>query len=190
MENALIKYLLGFRDLPENEQVQIFSAFTRVCYKSGDRLTFAGEITSQLFFINKGILKITIPVDGYNDITYFFLTENRFVSFLYSMYENRPAEQGLQAVCDSEVMLISKDDLYQLYEQLPYLKTLINDISRRSIADMIIQRNTYLHGNSSQKYLLFLSQQPEIALSVPLTDIASYLGITPQSLSRIRKNIR
>jgi len=106
------------------------------------------------------------------------------------MYGNVPAEQSLQAACDTEVMMINKDDLYRLYEQLPYLKIMMNEISNLSMVKMVNLKSTYLNGNSSKRYSLFLKQEPEIALKIALTDIASYLGITPQSLSRIRKNIR
>jgi len=190
MENSLIEYLLSFGNISENEQIQIFSAFTKMSFKSGDRLTCAGEITKRLFFINKGILKITIPEDEISEITYYFLKEKQFISFLYSMYGNVPAEQSLQAACDTEVMMINKDDLYHLYEQLPYLKTMMSEISNLSMVNMVNLKNTYLSGNSSRKYSLFLKQEPEVALKIAQTDIASYLGITPQSLSRIRKNIR
>lgn len=192
MENHLINYLLKFRDIPEKEQQQIINSFEVTHYKSGVCLSDAGQIMNQLIFINKGILKITIPENLENEeeeITYYFMNEHQFMGFLYSMYGDIPAKHGLQAACDTEVLLINKKELYDLYEQLPYLKGLINEISNLSMANMINVISSYTRGTSLTRYQLFLKQQPEIAMNVAQIDIASYLGITPQSLSRIRKKL-
>jgi CRP-like cAMP-binding protein len=100
-----------------------------------------------------------------------------------------PADEDIQAACDAEVLAISKTRLIALYEKLPYLKGLINEIIQQALLDKIQTRNAYLGLNAVTRYRLFMMRQPDIALRVPLNDIASYLGITPQSLSRIRKNI-
>jgi CRP-like cAMP-binding protein len=73
---------------------------------------------------------------------------------------------------------------------LPYLKQLIDQITQQALLDKIDLKNSYLGHDSTCRYKIFMTRQPDIALRVPLSDIASYLGITPQSLSRIRKNIR
>jgi hypothetical protein len=67
---------------------------------------------------------------------------------------------------------------------------LINQVTHQALLDKIAIRNAYLGQDSTTRYKTFMANQPEIASKVPLSDIASYLGITPQSLSRIRKNIR
>jgi CRP-like cAMP-binding protein len=88
------------------------------------------------------------------------------------------------------VLAISRTKLLALYEQLPYLKTLIDQITQRALLEKIQVRNAYLGQDSASRYKLFMMRQADIALRVPLNDVASYLGITPQSLSRIRRNIR
>jgi len=74
--------------------------------------------------------------------------------------------------------------------QLSYLKPLITQITHQALLDKIAIRTAYLGQDSTTRYKMFMTSQPEIALRIPLSEIASYLGITPQSLSRIRKNIR
>ena len=73
---------------------------------------------------------------------------------------------------------------------MPYLKELINGITTQSLLEKINVRNSYLGEDAATRYRNFLMRQPDIALRVSLSDIASYLGITQQSLSRIRKNMR
>jgi len=70
------------------------------------------------------------------------------------------------------------------------MKELIEQQNQLHLIEKVNTRNTYLGGDAENNYKLFVMQYPDIALRVPLKYIASYLGITPQSLSRIRKNIR
>jgi DNA-binding MarR family transcriptional regulator len=70
------------------------------------------------------------------------------------------------------------------------MKEIIEKINQQHLIEKVRVRNSYLGEDAENQYKLFIMQQPDIALRVPLKDIAGYLGITPQSLSRIRKNIR
>jgi len=74
-----------------------------------------------------------------------------------------------------------------LYARLPYLRELIDGVIQKGLIEKINTRNAYLGLDSAARYQLFLSRQPEIATRVSLTDVASYLEVTPQSLSRIRR---
>lgn len=126
----------------------------------------AGTIAGKLFFIDKGVLKITVPHPSEKDIVYYFMEEGQFMTFLYSMYGNIPAEQGLQAACDTEVHFISYEQLFQLYEKLPYLRPLLDEDAQLSMANMVTVKNLYLSGDALTKYKLFLSKQPATASRV------------------------
>jgi CRP-like cAMP-binding protein len=84
-------------------------------------------------------------------------------------------------------MCIDRAALMELYSKYPVLKTTIDQSIQKTLLEKINTRNTYLGYDSSARYRLFLERQPEIATRVQLGDIASYLGITRQSLSRIRR---
>jgi CRP-like cAMP-binding protein len=88
------------------------------------------------------------------------------------------------------VLAITKTKLLALYQQMPGLKELIDQIAQQKLMDKIKIRNAYLGEDSETRYQLFMQQQPDIVRRVPLKDIAGYLGITPQSFSRIRKNTK
>ena len=88
------------------------------------------------------------------------------------------------------MLVISKAALLDIYEKLPYLKELITGIQQQALLDKIQLRNAFLGEDASARYRLFLMRQPDVALRVPLGDIASYLGVTQQSLSRIRRTAR
>jgi CRP-like cAMP-binding protein len=190
MSNPLISYLQLFRHLSEDEQQLIETAFVSKQFKEGDSLFESGKVCREMFFICEGILRIMATNEKGNEVTHFFLKENQFCTILNSFNNLIPAEESIVAACDAKVLVVSKSKLEQLYVTLPFLKELITQITQQALLDKIQIRNSYLGQDSSTRYQLFMMRQPEIALRVPLSEIASYLGITPQSLSRIRRNVK
>lgn len=190
MSNALISFLKLFRDISADDEALITSAMEYRSYQEDDYLFKADKVCKEMFFICKGVLRIVAVNESGNEVTHFFLKENQFCSILNSFNNGVVAHESIQAVCDAEILAISRHALDKLYVQLPYLKTLITQITHQALLDKIAIRTAYLGQDSTTRYKMFMMRQPEIALRVSLSDIASYLGITPQSLSRIRKNMR
>jgi len=190
MTNPLIAFLKLFHAIPDADEQLIMAATEIRTYKEGDYLFHAGNICREMYFVCNGVLRIMILNEHGNQVTYFFLKENQFCCILNSFNNNTIAHESISAACDVEVLVFSKASLTKLYAQLPYLKSLIDQITQQALLDKIDLKNGYLGYDSTTRYKMFLMRQPEIALRVPLSDVASYLGITPQSLSRIRKNIR
>ncbi len=189
MENQLISALELLQPIPEDDKGRIARSFERRAYSEGDFLFHPDHTCKELFFICKGVLRIVKQNEKGNEVTHFFIREQRFCTILKSFNNETLADEGIQAACDAEVLAISKAKLNVLYEALPYLKTVIGQILHQALLDKIQLRNSYLGLDATDRYLLFLKQQAEVSLRVQLSDVASYLGITPQSLSRIRKNI-
>jgi CRP-like cAMP-binding protein len=190
MANKLISYLQLFRYISADEQKFITDAFESRLFKDGEILFRSGSICRERFFICEGILRIVVQNEKGSEVTHFFLKENQFCTILNSFNNQVVANESIQAACDAEVLVIKKDKLEILYKQVPYLQGLMDQITQQALLDKIQTRNAYLGHDSATRYQLFLMRQPEIALRVQLSDIASYLGVTPQSLSRIRKNIK
>lgn len=189
MSNALVTFLKLFRNLADDE-AEIASITQQRMYKEGEILLKEGGIAKELFFIVNGVLKITTVNDKGNDVTYFFVRENQFCTILKSFNSGKPGGESIVAACDAEVLAIPKSKLLALYKKLPYMKELIEQVIQQRLIDKIEIRNLYLGCDAASRYRLFIMREPDIALRVSLSDIASYLGVTPQSLSRIRKTIR
>lgn len=190
MTNPLIAFLKLFHAIPETDEQLILAATETRNYREGDYLFYAGNVCRDMYFICNGVLRIMMLNEQGTQVTYFFLKENQFCTILNSFNNNIPAHESISAACDVEVMVFSRTSLNKLYQQLPYLKPLIDQITQQALLDKIDLKNGYLGYDSTTRYKMFLMRQPEIALRVPLSDVASYLGITPQSLSRIRRNIK
>jgi CRP-like cAMP-binding protein len=190
MANPLINFLKLFRDIPTGDEALIVAATESRSYKEGDYLFNADNICREMYFICNGVLRVMMLNEQGNELTYFFLKENQFCTILNSFNNNVPAHESITAACNVKVLVFSRASLNKLFEQVTYLKPLIDQITQQALLDKIDLKNSYLGQDSTTRYKNFMMRQPEIALRVPLSDVASYLGITPQSLSRIRKNIR
>ena len=190
MFDCFINYLRLFKNIPQEDAAIIENELSYRKVVEGEVLLNEGELCREMFFICKGVLRIVSRNEKGNKMAYFFLKENQFCSILNSFNNNIPAVEGIEAACDAEIIVLKKQKLLSLYEKLPYLKELITGITTQALLDKIQVRNSYLGEDASLRYRNFLLRQPDIALRVSLSDIASYLGITQQSLSRIRKNMR
>jgi CRP-like cAMP-binding protein len=189
MSNPLINYLQLFGTISVADQELIEAATQLRIAKEGAVLAGLGKVCREMFFICKGVLRIVRENEKGNDVTHYFLKENQFCTIMYSFTNQLPTEESIQAACDAEVLVLQHDALYALYQELPHLKTIMDEIIQKALIEKIQTRNAYLGEDSTTRYKNFIMRQPDIALRVPLSDVASYLGITPQSLSRIRKNI-
>jgi len=190
MQDQLISYLRLLLNIPKGDENIIASYFEHKTFKEGEMLFKEGKICRELFFVIEGVIRIVSVNDKAIELTHFFCKENQFCTILQSFTDETPATAGIQAACDAEVFVITKSRLFNLYNQLPYMKEMIDELNQIRLIEKVNIRNTFLGEDAEGKYRLFVVQNPDIALRVPLKDIASYLGITPQSLSRIRKNIR
>src|SRR5688572_15542162 len=170
------------------EEIVIFTSLLKPRkLRKRQYLLQAGDINQYENFVNKGCLRAyTVDDDGQEHIAMFGL-EGWWISDLYSFLTNTPATQHIDALEDSEVLSIEKSDLEKLYEQVPkfnrfFLKLLQNAFvaHQRRILASISQ-------TAEEQYLEFVRRYPSIEQRVPQSQIASYLGLTPETISRIRR---
>jgi CRP-like cAMP-binding protein len=190
MFEPFFRYLTLFKSIPQDDRKLIESALTYHTLSENEYLLKEGSFSNRLYFICQGIVRIVAQNEQGKEVTHFFLKENQLVTILESFTNDTPAKESIQAACEAEVIAIPKSSLLALYEKIPYLKELISYLTQQTLLTKIQTRNAYLGQDATARYQQFLLRQPEIAMRVSLQDIASYLGITQQSLSRIRKNSR
>jgi len=190
MENLLVNYLEQLRPIPAADRKIITEHFTLKTFKEGEFLVKPDKIARELFFVCSGVIRIGSANHKGVELTHYFYNENHLVSILQSFNEEIETTAYIQASCNAEVLSISKDKLMHLYKELPYLKGLIDHQHQLNLINKVNMRNTYLGEEAQNRYKIFLAQHPDIVLRVSQKDIASYLGITPQSLSRIRKQMK
>ena len=188
--DPLIAYIMSQRPLTEEEKAVIASHFQAGDFKEGDYLFRGGRVCNQFLFIVSGIVRMVAVNDKGVEVTHFFVHENQFCTILASFNNETIAEDSIQCCSPVTVLSIEKERLLTLYARLPFMEGLITQVNQERLLEKIRLKNIYSGEDSTGRYRLFLKEQPEIANRVPLGQVASYLNITPQSLSRIRRRLR
>ena len=144
-----------------------------------------GKVADRLYFIRKGCLRLFFYNEG-KDITFQFFFEGDFVASFDSLYKETPSLFSLESIEPSEVLSINKKDFYNKIEINPSLRQLYEEkiIERFSFYQHLFLSR--IKNTPQQRYEELLKEYPNIIQRVPQHYIASYLGITPVSLSRIR----
>lgn len=156
--------------------------------KKGELLTRNGEICKQVSFINKGLLRMYYLVDG-KEVSTAFVRENNHLAQYDSFLTRQPAAGNIDALEDSELINLSYDNMQKLYDEKPVFQ-----IFGRKIAEMLFimvssQTNSLLTLTPEERYKAVLEKQSFIIQRVPQYMIASYIGITPEHLSRLRRRM-
>jgi len=123
------------------------------------------------------------------EVTKYFVRENQFFVDPESYYTAKPATHAVQAVINSELYTIHKSVMEKLSDEISNLYVFIKSITEASLLNKIKDNDFLNFGDAKTKYLEFVKRYPALAQQVPQQYIASYLKITPQSLSRIRKEL-
>ncbi len=144
-----------------------------------------GKICHHIYFLEKGCLRGFYNLDG-KEISYWFAFENNFVTSFFSFISRKPSIECIQLIEDCVLWAISYDDLQELYDKHPDVERLGRLMNERYYV-MLEDRFVSNHfKEAKERYENLVSHSPHILQRVPLGYIASYLGITQETLSRIR----
>lgn len=157
-------------------------------FKKGEHLIREGEIAQNSYSVFKGCVRQYYLVDG-EEKTTFFYTEGQSIFSLQGEARNKPAKHNLSCVEDSTLSLISRENEMAMYKRFPRLESM----SRLSLRDELVSYQemlaSYITTSPEERYANMLENRPELLNRVPQYMLASYLGVKPESLSRIRKRI-
>lgn len=157
--------------------------------KKEEFLLRENERSQNTFFVEKGLLRqFSIDKKG-KEHTLHFAPENWFVTDRESAYFNQPSKYYIQALEESEVILIDENLIQDLSCRIPSFSEFNNRLLHNHIRHLENRINLLLSAPAQERYLKFIAMYPDILLRVPQVMVSSYLGITPESLSRVRKNL-
>lgn len=184
----LREYVGRFVSLPESD-LQVFAdALVKHSIPKGSYLLKAGEVCDYVAFITKGHFRSFCLIND-EEITYNFFFDGNFFTDYPSFLTRQPSIETHQALEDAEVLTLSYDKMQLIYSKVPSWEKF-----GRLIAEFIIlgiaQRNrSMLFMSPEEHYLSLMKTRPKVIANIPQHYIASYLGIQPESLSRIRKRL-
>ncbi|WP_281321956.1 Crp/Fnr family transcriptional regulator [Flavobacterium aestivum] len=187
--NALIHQLEEQYSFSE-EDIMLINKSTYVkAFRAGDYFLEAGAIANQIGFVVSGVFRFFFYDKNANEITSVFLKESEFVTNLTSFFEYLPCSGSIQAETDAEIILIDRKAWEQFCQEIPNWEKALRLISDKFLIDKINFQRSLINQDAATTYLHFVSKYPTIIQRVPLGHIASFLGITQSSLSRIRKQL-
>jgi|SRR5690606_2247669 len=174
--------------LKDNEWEFIASHFDRKVFAKNEIITRQGQTESHLSFIETGIVRFYIPNEE-NELTFNFCFDKEFTCAYHSFLTQTPSEYELQALTESIAWQISYSDLQKVYAQTTAGNYLGRLISEKLFLQKSKRELSLLKHTAKERYLNLFNEQPDILKYIPLKYVASYIGITPQALSRIRRQI-
>jgi CRP-like cAMP-binding protein len=175
--------------LSEQEWALLSGAFTERVVDSKTIIAREGEIEKEIYFVCSGLARLYYQTKDNDQITAFIFYENMFASCLESFIKQHPSTQNLETLESCTLLVLTKDKLDALYEQVPKTHVIMRKVMEaRFIASQQLL-SSYILAGPKERYELFALHYPHLVQRVPQYILASFLGITPVSLSRIRKRI-
>ena len=188
MSRSLIQHLEQQVSLTEEERLFLAHQIPEKEIPKHTLLLSEDQISQAFYFVVKGCVRMYYLVDGVEKTTFFY-TEGAFVSSYKSFTQQVPAPHFLQAVEDTFLSVISIESAHQLLQLFPRFEFLARIAMESELSvyqDMIA---SFVTLNAEQRYLKLLETQPDLLQRIPQHFIATYLGVSPETLSRIRKRI-
>ena len=162
---------------------------SEVSVRRGEDLQVIGSVCRTVYFVKSGLLRIHYLKNGIS-ITESFEFENSIVARSDSLFDAKPSQKGIQAIEDSHLIAINSTKLFQLYDDHPDIERLFRLIFEQAYVKTVERIESLQFHSAEERYRNLLKDSQHIIRRIPLNYIASYLGITPVSLSRIRSKIQ
>ncbi len=186
---SLEDLLLHFHHFTPQQLQFIRSQAVEKTFPAGAYFSEAGRVAQEVGFIVQGIFRVCYFDREGNEITKYFLEENNFIVDLQSYQYQLPSTEYVQAVTDVQALVFSAQGWQQLGHTIVDWPRVESNLITRALLEKINRRSPLVSTAAATRYEQFLATFPALANRIPLAQLASYIGVTPQSLSRIRKNI-
>ncbi|WP_299365917.1 Crp/Fnr family transcriptional regulator [Winogradskyella sp.] len=188
MDN-LINYLLQFGQLNAQQIELIRNSIQEIELKTGNYFSEAGKTANQVAFVEKGVLRVCYYNKEGEEITRYFIDENNFAVDLNSYSLKVPSSEYIQAIIPSNLIVFNRSELENLSNTIIDWDKIIVQITNKALMEKVNRISPMLAENAKTRYIEFHKRFPNLVNRIPLNYLASYIGITKNSLSRIRREI-
>lgn len=189
MLDNFIYFLLKKCGVNEKGYAQIKNTIITLNVKKGDNLLKPGDICNRTFFVEKGLLRTyALNEEGHINIIQ-FATEGWIAADRSSFFFKLPATYYIDAIEDTTIIIIDNNLLNLISETTPSFSKNNQKLIQNHVRQLNARITSLLGDSAESRYLKFIKRYPDVLLRVPQWMVASYLGITPESLSRVRKTL-
>jgi CRP-like cAMP-binding protein len=187
MQDLLFDFIAKYVSLTEDEKNATLSVEIFRSVKKGTILLKEGQKSKDSYFVLKGCIRTYYVLDSEEKTTAFYTEMEAFTPPCVT--SKTPSEYYISCMEDSILTVSNSDVEVEVYSKFPKLETLCRIISEEQLAKQRIDFDAFKNSSPEQRYLNLLQKRPDLIQRVPQHQLASYLGIKPQSLSRLRARI-
>ena len=189
MKDKLLDYMKEFTQLDDAALKKIADDVPIATFLKGTVLLEQGDIPSKCYFVLDGLVrKYGITEEG-NEITYDFYTKNQAVAIFGAQLTEKPSNYTLVCAEDSVLVVGDLDDAEDVYQEHDGLENMIRNMMESMMGELQEHHAVFISSSPEERYRYILENRPTLINRVPQHQLASYLGIKPESLSRIKRRI-
>lgn len=189
MFDVFASYLRSKIRITDSEIEKVRPFFTPRTISKGEILLNKGDICLYTCFIVKGCLRSYVIDDKGKEHILQFAPENWWISEQISLINKEPAMYFIDAVEDTQYLAVDETFFKEFHRVVPAARDMSDRLQLNSLRSLQKRLISHLSATGEERYLAFIKTYPPLALRLPQRMIASYLGVTPESLSRIRKEL-
>lgn len=188
MKSALAKFFEQYGKISEEGIQELNSKLIPQSVRKGEVLLTYGQICKDIYFVTKGCLRLYYIADGVETTVWFSFEKNSAIE-LSSFLSGDPTEYFIEAIEDTEIQLLHKSELHKLYKSYPEMERIMRSFWEDVILNLL-QRFMALQKNTAEDRYRNLLTKTNYLQRIPQKYLASYIGVTPTSLSRIKRNFK
>ena len=188
MENKIVKYFSQLTTLTSDEAKALEDGMVVTNFNKDTFLLKEGQTSIDTYFILEGCIRQYCLIDGEEKTTNFF-TEGQWIIALTGLSQNAPSAHSLVCMEDTAIVIGNEQKAQELFKKFPRFETLARVVVEKSFAEQQQLMTSYHTDTPEQRYLKLLKSRPDLFQRVSQYHMASYIGVKPESLSRIRKRI-
>lgn len=176
--------------IPQEEIEIIAKLATQVSFDKKQFLFEIDQTDTCIYFVTKGVVRVFIRDQKHKEYNRYFAFDNSWIGEYHQTLNKFPSRTSAQAIQATDTFKLSKDDFAIIFEECPvYTKVVLNQYLKNSV-DLLEKEELKKTLTIEELYLDLIKNEPEILEKIPLYHIASYLGVKPESLSRVKKKFK
>ncbi len=191
MDKTHSQYLLGFvkkyTTLSENDAKALLEIFRQRAFANKEYILGPDNQKSRIFFICSGLVRYYCMEEDGNEWNKSFISENMITTAFSADFLGQTSPYGMQAIEDTTLLVADHSDFASLYDAHPKIERLGRKLLELALINKMNRERSFLINSAKTRYQEFVLQNPQLALRIPKYHLASYLGITESSLSRLSK---
>jgi CRP-like cAMP-binding protein len=184
---ALINFIQQVMPMKEEVVNKIVESFRLKEFSKGDFFLKEGKVSNEYLFLESGYMRAFLLDTGGNEVTVNFYSPNSVVFEVSSFFQRVPSQESIHALTDCKGWMLTFEELNTLFHTIPEFREFGRALLVKGFVALKIRTLSMINKTAEQRYANLLASSPEIVQNAPLKYIASYLGLTDTSLSRIRK---